>query len=316
MRTIRPSLQQHPQSTHHILMVRPGSFAFNDQTAPSNTFQSAGTGSAADIHRRALTEFDNMTEILRAAGVDVLVFEDTPDPPKPDAVFPNNWISFHHDGKVVLYPMMAENRRAERRRDVIGKLSESFHVEEIIDLSAYEKEGKFLEGTGSMVLDRMQRIAYACLSPRTHPEVLKVFGDRLGYEMVSFRAADSRGVPLYHTNVVMCIGDGFAVVCLDAVADADERQELRLSLENTGKYIVEISADQLNSFAGNMLLAENRQGQKLLVMSSGAYESLSLSQRDALDDFARLLPVELDTIESNGGGSARCMMAEIHLPGK
>ncbi len=315
MRTYPASSHIQPQSTSRILMVRPASFGFNVQTSDSNAFQHNPSVSSKDeIKNLALQEFDAMVTFLKAAGIEVYVFEDTPIPSKPDAVFPNNWISFHQSGKIVIYPMLTPNRQAERRMEILEELKKRFHIEEIIDLSFYERENKFLEGTGSMVLDRFHKIAYACLSPRTHPEVLLAFGKALNYEIISFHATDQNDVPIYHTNVVMCVGDAFAVVCLEAVRSQDERHLLRSALENTGKYVVEISSIQLQQFAGNMLLVENTNHQKTLVMSAKAHQSLSYSQLDALDDYARILPVDLDTIETYGGGSARCMMAEIHLP--
>lgn len=313
MRSIRTSAQVQPQSTRQIMMIRPSSFGFNQETAGSNEFQNSPAGGEAGLARG---EFENMVVQLRAAGVDVSLFDDTVSPVKPDAVFSNNWVSFHQSGKVVLYPMMAANRRAERRTDIVDALAGRFHVEEIVDLTHFEAEGKFLEGTGSMVFDRRYKIAYACLSPRTHPEVLTAFSDALGYELVTFHAVGKNGVPVYHTNVMMCVGDIFAVVCLDSLADADERYHLRAVLEETGKQIIEISIDQMEHFAGNMLLVRAANDEKILVMSDAAYRSLSDGQKDALDDYARLFPVELANLERIGGGSARCMLTEIHLPFK
>lgn len=317
MRMIRTSTQERPQSTAHILMIRPASFGFNPQTAETNAFQQDKPNPAEALnHDTPDSEFSNMVHQLSRAGVAVTVFDDTPEPRKPDAIFPNNWISFHQSGKVVLYPMMAENRRWERRTDLLDALKETFYVEEIIDLSYFEKEGKFLEGTGSMVLDRSYKIAYACLSPRTHPDVLAAFGKAMGYQIVTFNASDENNVPVYHTNVLMCVGDIFAVVCLEAVKNPDERHLLRSALEDTGKYIVEISQEQVRQFAGNMLLVKNQKDQQILAMSTTAYNGLSASQRDALDDYARLLPIDIPVIEVYGGGSVRCMMAEIHLPSR
>jgi hypothetical protein len=316
MRVITSSAQIQPQSTCRIMMIRPVRFGFNQQTADSNEFQQQDFAEKTkdSAQQIAAQEFDLMIDQLRKAGLELHIFDDTDDVERPDAVFSNNWVSFHQSGKVVLYPMMAENRRLERRADIIENLRSNFKVEEIIDLTGFEAEGKFLEGTGSMVLDRRYKIAYACLSPRTHPEVLDAFANALGYEVISFSASDEHGRPIYHTNVLMCIGDIFAVVCLEAIKDPDERLMVRSVLEETHKYIVEITLEQVRHFAGNMLMVKNSKSDKFLVMSTQAYESLTIKQRQMLSDYARLLHTDLSVIEGNGGGSARCMMTEIHLP--
>ncbi|TAG22112.1 MAG: amidinotransferase [Cytophagia bacterium] len=307
-----------PQSTSHILMVRPVNFGFNPQTADSNAFQDVKLAAQTkDVAQEdALKEFENMVAQLQAAGINLTVVADTPLPYTPDSVFPNNWISFHQSGKVVLYPMQAENRRLERRMDIVDQLKTQYQVEEIIDLTHFENDGKFLEGTGSMVLDRRYKIAYACLSPRTNAAVLTAFSEAMGYEIVSFKAVDANNKAVYHTNVVMCVGDNFATVCLAAINDPDQRLLVRNKLVETGKQIIEISQDQMANFAGNMLLVNNMRGEKTLVMSTRAFESLTAKQRDELDDYATLMHFDLSMIEGNGGGSARCMMAEIHLPQK
>lgn len=304
------------QATSRILMIRPVNFGFNPETAESNAFQDIKLAAQTkDVAQEdAQREFEEMVRQLQAIGVDVTVFEDTPDPYTPDSIFPNNWVSFHASGTVVLYPMQAENRRLERRPDIVNNLAERFHVAKIVDLTHFEQEGKFLEGTGSLVLDRMNRVAFACLSPRTHPDVLAEFSRQTGYRTVSFHAADAAGKAVYHTNVLMCIGDTFAVVCLSAITDPDERLMVRQELERLKKRVVDISLDQMASFAGNMLQVLTQKGQKLLVMSTRAFESLTPKQIDLLDDYVTLLHFDLSMIEGNGGGSARCMMAEIHLP--
>ncbi|NID12230.1 citrulline utilization hydrolase CtlX [Fibrivirga algicola] len=306
------------QTTSRILMIRPVRFGFNEQTADSNTFQDASLAgqSIEQSQANAQREFDEMVRQLRSSGVDVMVYNDTADPHTPDSIFPNNWVSFHYSGTVVLYPMQAENRRLERRQDLIDDLAQRFHVSKIVDLTHFENEGKYLEGTGSMVLDRMNRVAFACLSPRTSPDVLAEFSHRTGYKTVLFRAIDETGKPVYHTNVLMCIGDTFAVVCLQAIQDLDERLMVRQELEKLNKRIIEITIEQMNAFAGNMLLVQTIKGQKLLVMSKQAHQSLTEKQIDVLDDYATLQSFDLATIEANGGGSARCMMAEVHLPSK
>ncbi|HEV7379554.1 MAG TPA: arginine deiminase-related protein [Dyadobacter sp.] len=318
MRTITSTAQIQPQSTAQIMMIRPAQFGYNTETAASNEFQDSSLQGTAvdDVQKMAQEEFDLMVSQMEKTGVNVHVFDDNEDLHRPDAVFSNNWVSFHQSGKVVLYPMMAENRRNERRRDIIEELSKSYNVEEVIDLTYFEKEGKFLEGTGSMVLDRRYKIAYACLSPRTHPEVLNAFADALGYELVTFSASDEQDKAIYHTNVMMCVGDIFAIVCLEAIKDPDERFLVRSALEETNKYVVEISLEQVHHFAGNMLMIRNQSQDKFLVMSTQAYESLTKSQREILNDYARIFHSDLSVIERHGGGSARCMMTEIHLPKK
>ncbi|KAA0988984.1 citrulline utilization hydrolase CtlX [Dyadobacter aurulentus] len=318
MRVITSSAQIQPQSTPRIMMIRPAKFGFNEETAPSNAFQNQTSQideSLTDA-QTAEAEFELMVDQLRKAGVDLRVFDDTDEVVRPDAVFPNNWVSFHQSGKVVLYPMMAQNRRLERRHDIIEALGKDFNIEEIIDLTYFEEQGKFLEGTGSMVLDRRYKIAYACLSPRTHPEVLHAFGEAMGYEIVTFSAFDENDRPIYHTNVLMCVGDIFAVICLEAIKNPDERQMVRAALEETSKYIVEISLEQVRHFAGNMLMVRNNKLDKFLIMSTQAYDSLTSKQVKQLTEYARLLHTDLSFIETYGGGSARCMMTEIHLPVK
>ncbi len=296
-------------------MIRPVNFGFNTETAESNTFQdiklAAQTKDVAQTD--ALREFDEMVHQLTRAGLDVMVYNDTAEPYTPDSIFPNNWVSFHASGTVVLYPMQAENRRLERRQDIIDDLARRFHVSRIIDLTAFEQQGKFLEGTGSMVLDRMHRVAFACLSPRTNAEVLAEFSRQTGYRIVAFRA-EANGKAIYHTNVLMCVGDTVAVVCLNAIADPDERHSLRQELTGLGKQIIDITLEQMNQFAGNMLLVNNKRGERLMVMSTSAYQSLRYQQIAQLEEIARILYVDLSMIEGNGGGSARCMMAEVHLP--
>ncbi len=304
------------QSTNRILMIRPVRFAFNKQTAESNAFQDAELAvETKDVAQgEAQREFDEMVRQLQAMGVEVIVYEDTTQPHTPDSIFPNNWVSFHASGTVVLYPMMAENRRVERRTDIIDDFARSFHVSRVIDLTHFEQEGKFLEGTGSMVLDRMHRVAFAGISPRTHPDVLAEYSKQSGYRVVSFHTADASGEAVYHTNVMMCIASTFAIVCLAAIVNPDERIMVRQELEGMGKRIFDISLEQMKHFAGNMLMVLARDNQLVLVMSKQAHESLTPTQIDQIDDYATLLPFDLSMIELNGGGSARCMMAEVHLP--
>lgn len=302
------------QTTSHILMIRPVNFGFNAETAVNNAFQVAGYDDAA--HEKAAREFDRFVEALRSNGVQVTVVEDTPQPHTPDSVFPNNWISFHHDGTVILYPMFAENRRQERKPHVLEQLAGKFAITHTIDLTRYEREQRFLEGTGSMVLDRDHRIAYACLSPRTSKEVLEAFCQKMNYRPVIFTATDSKGRPIYHTNVMMCVADRYVVICLDSIAAKNERENVIAVIKETGKDVVPITMEQMNRFAGNMLQVHNQQGEKLLVMSSQAYGALTPEQVRQLESYNRIVHAPLDTIETNGGGSARCMMAEVFLPVK
>jgi hypothetical protein len=304
------------QTTSHILMIRPVRFAFNEQTAESNAFQDPEAAKAVAVQEKALLEFDKMAEGLRNLGVDVTIIEDTPEPHTPDAIFPNNWVSFHANGIVCLYPMYAQNRRLERRHDIIEQLKKKFSVTNILDFTGYEDAQKFLEGTGSMVLDRINRIAYACISPRTDVEVLKEFSQKMNYRLVSFTATDDREKQIYHTNVVMSVGDKFAVICLESILDKIERNHVLETLNETGKDVIDISIDQLKRFAGNMLQVQNKDGEAILVMSTQAYRSLMPEQLRKLEKYNQMFYTDLSTIERNGGGSARCMIAEIYLPEK
>ena len=292
-------------------MIRPVNFTFNAETAVNNAFQVAGADAGAQ--QKALAEFDGFARLLRDNGVDVTVVDDTPEPYTPDSIFPNNWISFHRDATICLYPMYAASRRLERKPGVLDILNRKFRIDATLDFSSYEEKGLFLEGTGSMVLDRDKRIAYACLSPRTDKEVLMDFCSKMGYTPELFMARDGAGRDIYHTNVMMCVGDRFVVVCLDSLPIAGERQHLEATIHASGKTLIPITLDQMNHFAGNMLQVENQKGEKLLVMSSQAYESLNPAQIGRLESFNRILHSPLTTIETNGGGSARCMLAEVHL---
>jgi hypothetical protein len=301
------------QSTSNLLMIRPVSFVFNEQTALSNAFQTRSVDQQ-QVQTKAVAEFDSLVQTLRDNDVNVTVIDDTAHPHTPDAIFPNNWVSFHADGEVFLYPMQAANRRLERREDIIRKLEDNFNVKHVIDLSRFEHENKFLEGTGSMVLDRENKIAYACLSPRTDKIVLATFCKQTGYKAVSFHAADQNGLAIYHTNVLMCVGTNFAVICLDSIPNTSEKEKVTNSLKTTGKQIVDISFDQMNHFAGNMLEVKNNKGDTLIVMSQSAHQSLNNEQKGRLSTFGKLVYADINTIETNGGGSARCMIAEVHLP--
>jgi len=293
-------------------MIRPVSFGFNAETAVNNAFQVKSN--ETDVQQNALKEFDNFVIVLQNNGVDVTVAEDTAIPHTPDSIFPNNWVSFHHDGSLLLYPMYAVNRRAERKEHVLKKINEKFTVTKKIDFSSYEAKDIFLEGTGSMVLDRDIRIAYACLSPRTNEKLLAEFCRQMNYEPVVFDASDGNGHAIYHTNVLMCVADKYVVICLESITAPDQKQLVSETIINSNKKIVAITLHQMNHFAGNMLQVENDKGEKLLVMSSQAYEALTIEQVQELNRYNRIIHSPLSTIETNGGGSARCMMAEVHLP--
>ncbi|MCF8237822.1 MAG: amidinotransferase [Saprospiraceae bacterium] len=303
-------------STHKILMIRPSHFGFNSETAESNAFQQEDTHTTPeDISKLALQEFDLMVITLRQAGIEVEVVEDTASPVKPDAIFPNNWISFHNDGTLVTYPMQAKARRAEVRMDLVNQFRTKWGYTKALSLDQQYPTGPFLEGTGSLILDRVQRIAYACISPRTDLSLFADWAGQLGYMAIPFTAADENGQLIYHTNVMMALGDGYAVICLDSIPDARERQLVTDQLADSGKEVVDISFDQMNHFAGNMLQVLNQEGQPYLIMSEQARQSLLPEQVRRLSAHATLLDIPLWTIERIGGGSARCMMAEVFLPG-
>jgi hypothetical protein len=303
----------HAQSTNSVLMIRPARFYPNPETAADNVFQrSADRGSDA-LTLAARKEFDDVVKTLHTAGMNVHVFADTPEPEKPDAVFPNNWISTHHDGRIALFPMYSALRRRERRQDIVEELRKQYRVTGVIDYSPFENEGCYLEGTGSLVLDHSNKITYVSLSNRSNPKLIQRFADDFSYEPVIFTSVDSNSKPLYHTNVMMCIGTRFVMVGLEMIPNKTERGQVRTRLEKTGKEIVELSADQIANFAGNAIELHNMQGEKLLVLSSRAARTLNEEQRETLTRYARIVPLELPTVELSGG-SARCMVATIHLP--
>jgi hypothetical protein len=299
------------QTTSHLLMIRPVAFDFNAETAVNNAFQQAGSNQDAQI--KAEKEFDDFVHKLQAAGIDVTVIQDTNEPRTPDSIFPNNWISFHEDGSIILYPMFAVNRRAERKPHVTEALKTKFIIKTTIDLTSFEKENLFLEGTGSMVLDRVNKISYACISPRTDLSVLNEWCRQTNYIPCSFRSVDQNGGEIYHTNVMMCVADQYVVICMDSIPDTEERNKVIRQITKSEKEIISISLDQMNQFAGNMLQVENKEGKKYLVMSSRAYHSLTPEQIGKITTYNEILHSNLHTIETNGGGSARCMMAEIFL---
>ena len=294
-------------------MIRPVQFAYNTQTAVNNAFQTRGVESTTVVQDRAEQEFDALVTKLREHDIDVLVIQDTPTPHTPDSIFPNNWISFHHDGSVVLYPMFAANRRLERKQGVLDAIESRFLIHKRIDYTKHEAEGKFLEGTGSFVLDRKNRIAYACRSPRTDESLFLDFCHQFDYRAIVFDAVDEKGRAIYHTNVMMCIADKYAIINMESIVESD-RLSVMNTLNNSGKDIMLIDQAQMAAFAGNMLQVENKRHQSYLVMSSRAFYSLQPWQIRKLESFDPIIHSSLDTIEQNGGGSARCMMAEVYLP--
>lgn len=305
------------QSTPTVMMIRPVRFLSNPQTAESNSFQNIDEAPAPNVAQEgASQEFDALVAALEAADVEVIAFDGVTEPHSPDQVFPNNWVSFHADGTVVLYPMLAKNRRTERRMDIVTALEQhhGFRINEIIDFTRFERDGRFLEATGSICMDRVNRIAYACLSPRTDRMLLERFGQRLGYEIMAFEATGRSGQAVYHTNVMMCIGEKFALICADAIGDDAERRRVLARLESTGHETVTIDHPQMAEFAGNMLEIESRSGEKILAMSTRAESTLGSAQKDILSRHTRIVSARIDTIEDSAGGSVRCMLAEVHLP--
>lgn len=297
-------------------MVRPAAFGANPLTADSNVFQASDAAAVdAGVLRTVAGEFDGLASALVRAGVEVCVADDTPAPPKPDAVFPNNWVSFHADGTAVLYPMLAPNRRTERRLDILEALTRvhGFRIVRTLDLTMHERDEVYLEGTGSLVLDRVNRHAFACLSPRTHLDALGDFAQQLDYEIVGFSASDAGGTPIYHTNVLMCVGARFAVLCVESIQEAERRAAVCRILENTGHEVLEISRGQMHAFVGNMLELRGTRG-SVIAMSTAALAALTPAQRARLETFGALVGAPIPTIERYGGGSVRCMLAEIHLP--
>jgi hypothetical protein len=300
------------QSATRIIMIRPRAFGFNPETASSNAFQKAHDEAPTHIQQKAVEEFNRMVDLLESHDIDVRVFDDTTS--KPDAVFPNNWISFHDDGKVILYPMQAESRRGERRMDIPEKLKLDFQIQEVVDFSEAEKSGRFLEGTGSMVFDYINRIAYACRSPRTDETLVREICALLQVKPLMFDAVDAHGKAIYHTNVMLCIGTKFTVVCLDAIRSENDQDIILNSLAETEHKVVAISYAQMKAFAGNMLEVRSRKGEPYVVLSDRAFNSLLPGQIDAITRFVDMIPVSIETIENYGGGSVRCMMAANYLP--
>ena len=297
-----------------ILMVRPYQFYFNQQTAANNFFQS--NVNIENANELAIAEFDAMVEKLRDHQIKVNVVQDTKDPSTPDSIFPNNWVSTHEGGTLCLYPMFAQNRRAERKLSVIDFLESNYQIQNTLDLTDFEKEGTFLEGTGSMVLDHQNKLAYGCLSERLDKNAFNEWCDKMQFKAIAFKAVDDKAQPIYHTNVMMCMGDQFVVICLESIPNEQEKQLVLESFKKSNKEVITISQDQLNHFAGNMLQVFDTNEKPHLIMSEQAHTSLDPAQLKSLEKYNPLLPISIPTIEALGGGSTRCMMAEIYLINK
>ena len=297
-------------------MVRPAAFGFNEETAANNYFQSNPDISKEELQQRALTEFDLMVQTLRSHDINVLVIDDTKEPAKPDAIFPNNWLSTSPNGVVAVFPMYAPNRRKEKRDEILEQLAAAFIIRDVQDWSEYEAEGRFLEGTGSMVMDNDNKMIYACVSERTSLSVLEKYAATNGYQAIVFLATDKNGMPVYHTNVAMTLGESFCVLCEEAIEEEWELIAVRQLLESTNHIIIAITREQMHCFAGNMLEVKNNKGENILILSQTAFNSLRKEQRQMLEAYATLLPIAVPTIEEVEGGSVRCMMAEVFLEKK
>ena len=308
------------QITDTILMIRPVNFRMNEQTAVNNYFQEDLRLKNAEINAKAQAEFDAFVDKLRAKGVNVIVEDDLVEQDSPDSIFPNNWVSFHASGDIAIYPMFAENRRVERRLDIFDRLEkEGFTIRNITDYTSAEEEGFFLEGTGSILLDRVNEIAYCALSPRADEELFIEFCEDFECTPVVFTANQTVGderMPIYHTNVMMCLGETFCVICFDTIDDKEERKNVEKHLRSSGKEIIRITEAQMSQFAGNMLQVKGADEKRYLVMSKAAHESLTPKQIAALEKTSEIVSSDLTTIETCGGGSSRCMMAEVFLPKK
>ena len=304
------------QIASSILMVRPASFGFNAETAQNNVFQKNIKASQKEIQKKAVAEFDKFVATLRKKGIEVIVFEDTAKPVKPDALFPNNWFCTLDDGTLAVFPMYAPNRRIEKRNDLLQMLVDKYNVRDVEDWSEYEAESLFLEGTGSMIIDQDYKVIYACISPRTNKSVLEKFAKAHGYKAMLFYSKDENGTDVYHTNVIMHLGETYAVICMESITNETERIAVSQLLISTGHEVIPISLKQVHAYAGNMLQVKNAKGEKFTILSKSAYNSLTKEQRDILQMHTILLPVDINTIETIGGGSTRCMMAEIFLEKK
>lgn len=302
------------QTTNEIIMVRPAHFGFNEETAESNTFQTKeGNLNTEEISQNALKEFDDFVSKLRDQSIDVTIIEDTSDPVKPDAIFPNNWFTTHESGTIITYPMFAKLRRTERREDIVNQLENSHKVSKRYSFDYYEKKNQFLEGTGSMVLDRLNKIVYACLSNRTDIQLLEKFVVLNGYQKIVFHAVDPEGIPIYHTNVIMSVSETFAMICWDCIPEEIERKDLSAAFDRTGKEVIALTFEQIQKFAGNMLQLAKPDGTGILIMSETAFKSLEPEQVHKIQKHTDFIYANISTIETFGGGSVRCMIAENFL---
>lgn len=310
-------IEQEPSITSHLLMIRPKHFGFNEETASNNAFQTNDKDlNSSQIATLALDEFDHFVEVLKREGLSITVIEDRNNPVISDAVFPNNWFSTHYDGSVVTYPMFSKQRRLERREDIFNLLAEKFIISNRIHFEEAEENNQFLEGTGSLILDRSNKIGYACRSIRTNDTLLLKWADKLNYKLCVFSANDSNGMDIYHTNVMMALGEDFVIWGGDSLPDISEREAVENHFKETGKEIIYISNKQINLFAGNMLAVKNNKSERLIIMSNTAYNSLTNEQITQIESFSKIIKGNIPTIEKYGGGSVRCMLAEIYLPEK
>lgn len=304
-------MNQLSQITNRILMVRPSSFGSNPETIANNAFQHSDTNDDSDlIKKEAIKEFDAFTALLQSKGIEVVIIQDTPEPLTTDAVFPNNWISFHQGKTIITYPMFSPMRRKERRLEIVEQMMQYIGYQKHIELKEWEEQDLFLEGTGSMILDRVHRIAYACRSTRTDEKVFLAFCEKMNFEPILFDALDKSGMPIYHTNVMMAMGDKFVVICMDSIPSQAEKENLLQQFANTQKELIEITLDQVYAFAGNMLQVQARDT-SYLIMSDCAHQSLTASQIQKIEKFTQILSTPIPTIEKYGGGGVRCMMAEL-----
>jgi len=314
---LKENKKKNVQSAGTVMMVRPVDFSFNNETAASNAFQNAAHGFSIDeMKANAEKEFDDFVALLKSNGIEVIIFDDTKEPATPDSIFPNNWISLDQHGRLALYPMQALNRRQERRDDIVDFFEKNYSVRSINDLSGFEEADQFLEGTGSMVIDYVNNVMYACPSPRTNADVVEKFCEEMGYTPCTFTAVDANDKEIYHTNVMMCIGEKLVVICLNSIRDDVEREKVLNSLTHSGHDIIDITYEQMNHFAGNMLEVRNAAGQTFLVMSAQALASLTDEQIAKINEYDSILSPDIKTIETIGGGGVRCMMAEVFLQKK
>ena len=302
------------QTTDTLLMIEPISFGFNEETAKDNYFQI--NEKSEDVQEKALAEFRALVNVLREHKIKVITIKDTISPHTPDSIYPNNWITLQRDGNIVLYPMYAQNRRWERRNEIIEELKNDFYVKEVVDLSASEKEGQFLEGTGSMIFDHDNKIAYGSISERLDEALFENYCNRFDYQPVAFHAyqtVNDKRLPIYHTNVMMSVAKEFVVICWASIDDKEERKNVADHIAKSGKQVLEITEEQMHQFAGNMLQVKSSKGNRFMVMSNSAYDSLLVEQIKFIESYSQIIHSDLSTIEKNGGGSARCMIAEVFL---